>query len=136
MAKKLTAKQELDEAQAKVQEARLEESKAKDKYRKEVLEPKLRKMIGNCYYYMNSYGGNSKPWRLYAKILNINDDLDLIVERFQKTENNSIEFEVREELTYFHIPFENDGSWIKCTQATYSKARNKLLGILEERGSY
>lgn len=99
--------------------------------------PLLRKSVGKCFKYLNSYGGDSKLWPLYIKIVEINDkDMTFETLEFQKTSKNQIEirFENRSNFdgkNYFDDVW-GSGSYIKITNAEFNRARKSLLKKVKE----
>jgi hypothetical protein len=63
--------------------------------KKELIEktiPELKKYVGNCYKYINSYYGEKQLWPLYKKIISFNEQtMSFNVLRFQHTSRNDIE---------------------------------------------
>ena len=61
-------------------------------------EPAVKKLIGQCFKYRNSYGSGRKDWWLYSKVLGYNPrNQQLIICSYQRTSLEIIEIRVREE---------------------------------------
>lgn len=57
--------------QEKEKEIRAEILKQQDEREKVLLPEHRKKTVGQCFKYKNSYGGDSKPWFLYVKIVDV-----------------------------------------------------------------
>lgn len=96
--------------------------------------PKLPEMVGKCYKYRNSYGGDSSDWWLYKKITRFvkGDGVDfLLTEQFQITSNGRSTWETGSIICgpvmsrYGHIGL-GDG-YSEISENDYQKARVKFM---------
>jgi hypothetical protein len=104
----------------------------KEELTKKVM-PKAKKLIGKCYKYLNSYGGDQKPWWLYQKVVeikSINDEnkVWLKVNTFQKDCTGDINFK-KEEFGYRDLRDGDDYQEISSKE--YEMEKNKLIDILK-----
>lgn len=71
-------------------------------------------LVGICQKYRNSYGGDSKGWWLYRRIISV-DGQWCKAFRFQLTENSHIDFDL-------HIHDSINSSWITIPEAEFTAA--------------
>jgi hypothetical protein len=95
--------------------------------------PKAKKLIGKCYKYRNSYGGDQKPWWLYQKVVeikSINDEnrVWLKVNTFQQDCIGDINFK-KEEFGYCDL--RGGDNYQEISSKEYEMEKNKLIDILK-----
>jgi hypothetical protein len=107
--------------------------KIRDIEYKELVEksiPKLKQSIGKCYKYSNSYGGNTKRWPLYKKIISIDEKtMSFNSIEFQHTSMNIIEIKHNQ---VFNFNGENHfDSWgnnyTEISNSEFNKAKKSLI---------
>lgn len=69
----MTAQQRLSDAQRAFNAAISELNAAKEQHEQEVQIPEMRKHVGKCFKYRNSYGG-SDQWWTYVRVNSVTDD--------------------------------------------------------------
>lgn len=96
--------------------------------------PELRKLVGQCYKYRNSYGGGLSRWWLYGKVLSVNEKTcEVHTIEFQHTSMERIEIELDKKTTYRGRHFMKDGSYMPATNAEYNKAKKSLKRFVIEK---
>lgn len=101
----------------------------------EVSIPELRKSIGRCFKYKNSYGGNLDKWWLYKKIISINEkDMTFNTLEFQITSLNIIEVKLEQQYNFGGKSyFDNQGTWYtEIKPSEFNKARKMFLKKIEK----
>ena len=105
---------------------RIEEKKLKEKTL-----PKLRKDVGKCYKYMNSYGGNSSRWPLYIKIISIDERNNWFkVLEFQNTSENILEIRHNVKINFEGQNYFERYGWSnyqEITKSEFNAAKKRLL---------
>ena len=96
---------------------------------KQTVIPKLKKLVGKCYVFRNSYGRDVpfERWNLYIKILKL-DGENLVSEKFQLKPIDQADFFVD---TYTHI----DSKYKEITPEEYDKQRKLLIKKISD-GTY
>lgn len=98
----------------------------------EVSIPELRKSIGRTFKYRNSYGGDSKSWWLYVKILEVDiKDMTFKTIEFQKTSIDRIEIEFSHKYNYNGKNYFNGSYYTEIKPAEFEKARKEMLKTVE-----
>ena len=119
----------LKKAEKEVNKAFAKRSTARDKYDELVKVPALKKAIGECYRYHNSYGSDTDKWWLYTKIVGARNDGYVTVLNIQTTCSGHQELEVRFQDYPLHDGYERipETDFIKQWDL-WQKSVNKLLG--------
>lgn len=100
---------------------------ALDEIRLAEMKPKMERMIGKCFYYLNSFGGDEK-WKMYSKIIGIKDDsFQLIV--FQSDSMGTIEMKRESAISPNQLDYHL--FQVEITNETYMKEYNKVLKALK-----
>lgn len=95
----------------------------------EVNRPILRKSVGKCFKFLNSYGAVDAKWWLYAKIISIDEkNLNFVTVQFQHTSRKRVEIE------YEHVynfngrnRFNERDGWTEISVVEYNKAKESAL---------
>lgn len=122
----------LDELKKKRDTLNREIRDIEEKELEEKLLPQLKKQIGDCYVFVNSYGGSSPTWYLYYRVTGVNDDASFTVDSFQITGYGTIEIEHGKVLHNFRDDTFNDRSYKKITIEEYQKAQRDLLEFVKK----
>ena len=101
----------------------------------EVARPKLRKLVGRCFKYLNSYGDRNLPrWWVYAKVVDFKEsDLTFRTVRFQHTTRKRVEIEYEtvwnfEGCTRFGV----NSDWMPISTTEYNRARRTALQFVRK----
>ncbi len=94
----------------------------------EVYRPALRKYLGKCFKYQNSYGGDSKKWWLYARVTAFDEDaLSFGTLEFQRSSENIIEIKQYTHANYDgRNHFGSYSGWIPISESEYRLAKAEL----------
>ena len=96
------------------------------------IEPKMKRMIGKCFKYRNSYGSGSKDWWLYSKIIDYKpQDQVLVVCSYQRTSDGRIEITV-EETRHVAVSSEDHLFQIPITLKQFSANLDRAIKELEK----
>lgn len=95
--------------------------------------PEAKKLIGQCYKYRNSYGGDREPWWLYQKIVSIKSISDenrvwVKVNTFQKDCYEDVNFK-KQDLAIRNL---RGDFYQKITTEEYEMEKKKLVEILNK----
>jgi hypothetical protein len=104
----------------------------KEELTKKVM-PKAKKLIGKCYKYLNSYGGDRASWWLYRKVISIKSINDtnriwIIVNMFQRDCEGDINFK-KEELGFSDL--RGGDGYQEITLHEYESVKKELVDILK-----
>jgi len=92
--------------------------------------PILKKSVGKCFKYHNSYGGDSPRWWLYYKIISI-DEKNMVFTgvEFEKTSMDKVEINYDKKFN-FDGKFYFDGTnYVEITPKEYRIEAKKMLKI-------
>lgn len=103
-----------------------------DKLMEEKILPSLKKRIGKCYVYINSYGGGSEKWNLYHRVLNVDEEANYIIDSFQQCSDGRIEIETKTKFNYSGRDSLSDSSYKEITIEEYQEAQKKLLKVIKK----
>ena len=97
--------------------------------RNEVQRPILRKAVGKCFKFRNSYGGDRPKWWLYAKIVSFDEkEMTFNTVQFEHTSQPKIEVDYVRQYCYNGRNRFNEGDgWIAISAAEYEREAKKLL---------
>ncbi len=114
-------------------EARLLEAKAREieeRERDAVQRPILRKSVGKCFKFSNSYGGDYPRWPMYARVVSF-DEKEMTFEtvEFQHTSRQIIEISYERRHNYNGRDwFAEEGTgWEHISASEYERARKATL---------
>lgn len=109
-------------ARAKLQQAEEEE-------RNRVSRPILRKSVGKCFKYLNSYGGSDPKWWYYVRIVGFDEkNMRYTTVNFQHTSWEHIEIYNRQEFNFNgQSRFGVENGWFPITLAEYNREQRKVL---------
>ena len=97
---------------------------------KEMIEtslPKLKKIIGKCFKYHNSYGGNYERWWLYVKVLSIDEkNMTFNCVEFQRTSMDIAEIKLEKKYNFRGKNYFDGMSYAPISQSEYSRAKRAL----------
>ncbi len=123
-------KKSLDELKKIAGRAQHELSVALQAQSDAVLLPKLRKTVGKCFRYINSYGGHLTKWPLYVKVLSIDEKrMTFKVIEFQRTSMEIVEVKLDTEYNYNENHFDNR-NYIEISATEYNRAKRALLKFI------
>lgn len=120
--------EKINQLRQKANKARFALEEAEEQYRNETLLPEMRKLIGKCFKYYNSYGGDRARWNLYVKVIGLDKKtLNLKVVEFQKTSMGIVEIRLDSKITYRgeNQLVKSDG-YIPITTKEYNQAKSRL----------
>jgi len=108
---------------------RLRQAKADE--RDAVGRPLLRRQVGRCFTYSNSYGEGER-WPIYVRIVSFNEkDMSYETVQFQHTSMHNIEIEHRRTYNFEgRSSFGVDRGWTPIPLEEYEKARKQLLRLV------
>lgn len=86
--------------------------------------PKMKKLIGKCFKYRNSYGGDSQDWWLYIYVRGVKGT-DFITDQFQTCSDGRIEIELNKRTANVIV---ESGRYIETKE--YEKALKKMKDAL------
>ena len=94
----------------------------------EVSVPKLKKMVGQCFKYHNSYGVNHDRWWLYCKVKEVNEKtMEFTTVEFQRTSMEAIEVKLDRKFNFNGENFfDRMGGYIAITNSEYNRAKKSL----------
>lgn len=87
----MTLSEELEKARAESDAARKRMQSLDEKYFQQVLRPKMRRRIGECFRTRNTYG-SGEPWWLYVRIVDV-DESSFVTLNLERDCNGKIEIE-------------------------------------------
>jgi len=96
--------------------------------------PELRKMIGKCFKYLNSYGSSLPQWWLYTKIISIDEkNLSFICVQFQRTSLEKVEIELRRSFNWGGKHHFDGNNYIEIPASEYNRAKKQMKNFLIEK---
>lgn len=102
----------------------------------EVDRPILKKMVGKCYKFRNSYGSMSEGWWLYTCLtdyLECEDGSDVFLgEQYQVTENGEAEAKTRVEIPY-GSDWDMSSSYEEISKEEFEKGKDATLRELNNK---
>lgn len=125
----------LNKLKAEVNELNKQISDIEYKELKEVSIPELRKSLGRCFKYHNTYGGENKRWWLYKKIIGLNEkNMSYTTIEFQETSIGLIEIKNEQHYNFQGKSyFDNQGTWYtEIKPSEYEKAKRLMIKRLEK----
>lgn len=96
--------------------------------------PNLRKAVGKCFKYQNTYGvsDHCRRWPLYIKIIEINEEnMNFTAVQFQKTTLDRIDIEYRAVHNYKGENYFNNG-YEEISSSEYNRAKKSLLKFVND----
>ena len=101
--------------------------------RDRIQRPILRKLVGRCFRFTNSYGSGER-WPLYAKILSFDEKaMTFLATNFEHTTARRVEIEYRREYNFQgRSKFGVDSNWQPISTAEYNRAKKKMLRFVAE----
>jgi hypothetical protein len=104
----------------------------------EICVPRLKKQVGKCFKYHNSYGSTYEKWWLYSKILSIDEkNMSFKCIQFERTSLDKIEINLEYKSNYDgRDAFLEMGNWIEITPSEYNRAKKSLEKFILEKLSY
>ena len=103
----------------------------------EVNVPILKRSIGRCFKYHNSYGNERKRWWLYCKIVGINEkNMEFTVVAFEKTSLGNMTIDFERKYNFNGEFYFNTSHHTEITPREYRREANKMLkfttGLLKQ----
>lgn len=97
--------------------------------------PILKKSIGRCFKYHNSYGGNSEKWWLYLKINSIDEKtMTYTCTEFQRDSRERLEIKWDKKFNFKgEFCFDNYGQgYTEISLPEYNRAKKSILKLAEK----
>lgn len=124
----------LKKLKEKAEKARVAYQNEQEKYDNKIALPNLRKMVGKCFKYHNSYGGNLPRWFLYSKVISIDEKtLTFTCIEFQRTSLERVEVELTRKYNYRGENFFDGTNYIKISSSEYNRAKRSLLKFMQDK---
>src|SRR5579859_6870379 len=125
---KQTRPEKIARLEAKVGRLSRQLTNLREEENDEVHRPILRKSVGKCFKYLNSYGGyggDHEKWWLYARVVSFDEkNLTYKTVQFQHTSMQRVEIEY-ERCFNWQAGSYFDNSWIEITRIEYNEAARK-----------
>lgn len=129
--------EELEELRRKAAIARRKLDDAEEEERNKTIRPALRKTIGKCFKYINSYGGNLPRWPLYVKVIDMDEkSLTFSTIEFQRTSLDTVEVKLSQKYNFYGKNYMEGSGYIPIPNSEYNRAKKALLKFMEEKLSY
>jgi hypothetical protein len=99
----------------------------------EVSLPKLKKAIGKCYKYNNSYGcgDNCRAWPLYIQIVSIDEsNMQFKTIEFQYTTFGHVEVKTENKFNFNGKNYFNGKGYIEITNKEFNQAKKRFINTL------
>ena len=104
---------------------------AEDEIRNKIARPILRKSVGTCFKYINSYGGNHDRWNLYLKIVSFDEgSMSFTCVQFQRTSLDIVEVKLNQVYNFRGESYFNDTGYIKISKSEYNRAKKSILNTV------
>lgn len=124
----------LKELEVKANKARWAFQNKQDEYNNKIALPSLRKMVGKCFKYHNSYGGDLPRWFLYSKVISIDEKtLTFTCISFQRTSLERVEIELTKKFNFNGKNYFDGSNYIPVSTAEYNRAKNSLLKFMKDK---
>lgn len=106
-----------------------------EEYTKLLVLPSLRKMVGKCFKYINSYGGDiQKKWNLYIKIVSIDEkNISFTCVEFQRTSLEIVEVRLSKKYNWGGKNHFKDSNYIPIKNSEYNRAKKSLLKFITNK---
>jgi len=105
-----------------------------DAYNNEIAVPALRKAVGKCFKYINSYGGSYERWPLYLKIIDLDEkNLQFKTLEFQRTSLEIVEIKLDKKYNFGGKNYFSDSNYIEIPLSEYKRAAKTLLKFVNEK---
>lgn len=106
-----------------------------DEFTRLVSLPNLKKSVGKCFKYRNSYGGDSKKWYLYTKIVSIDEKtMTFTCVEFQRTSMDMVEIKYAYKYNWGgENAFKKYGNYIPIPDSEYNRAKKTLLKFVQDK---
>lgn len=126
---------ELEKLRQKAAEASIALYRAEDELKNKEVLPLLKKMLGKCFKYHNSYGGDYERWWLYAKVVAIDEKkYNITVVEFQRTSMEKIEVQLNKKTVFNgRLFFGEDSGYYPITRSEYNSAAKNLKKFIIEK---
>lgn len=122
---------DIEKLREKAAKANKELRDAEDKIVQETSLPMLRKSVGKCFKFINSYGGSYERWPLYIKIVSIDEKtLSFNTIEFQKTSLELAEAKLDKKWNFRGESYFNDSNYIEISKSEFNKARSNFKKLL------
>lgn len=118
----------LEKLKQKRQNIQQKINKLEEQEIEEISLPTLKKSVGKCFKFINSYGSSHPKWPLYLKIISI-DEKDLMFNTisFQITSLKNVEAKLEEKYNYRGRNYFDDTSYQEIPKAEFEKAKKQFL---------
>lgn len=127
MAKQSSEQAAIEQARERFNKAKKKLMEIEEEQRDRLVRPALRKSVGKCFVYQNSYGSGEK-WPLYAKVVSF-DEKDMTYEtvEFQQTSRNHIEIEHHRRYNFQGVSWYFQNGWTEISASIYNREKRKCL---------
>jgi len=124
--------------ETKLESLRMKAQKAQNAYREAEEEeknktsiPVLRKSVGKCFKFINSYGGDYQRWPLYIKIVSFDEKaMTFNTVEFQKTSMEIAEAKLERRWNFRGQTYFNNSSYIEIPKSEYERAKKNFKKLL------
>ena len=98
---------------------------------KETSLPELRKTVGKCFRFTNSYG-QGEDWPLYARVISLNEaEMSFQTVQFQHTSRKIVEIEYEKRYNWRGQDHFARDSWTEIPLSEYNEAKRKALKFVQ-----
>ena len=127
----MTRQEQINKLNEQLRELRIKVSSLEQAEANEVSRPLLRKSVGKCFIYSNSYGTGER-WPVYAKIVSFNErDVNFNTIQFQHTITKRVEIEYEVAHNWEGKNHFREGSgWTEISVAEYNRARRSAMKFI------
>jgi len=90
---------------------------------------KIKKLIGNCYRYRNSYSGGDDNWWMYVEVVGAGeyDHRGVVIETFQKT---TLKTEIERDTHSLYHTAEFDSGYQRISREEFNRGKQNVLNDL------
>ena len=106
--------------------------RALDEERDKVQRPILRRLIGKCFVYRNSYG-SGESWPLYLRIVGFDEKkMTYLAASFQNCTDGRVDFRLHDEHNFQgQHRFGVESGWVPISLRAYNKAKHETWKAVE-----
>ena len=124
----------LKDLEKKANKARWAFQNKQNEYNNKIALPNLRKMVGKCFKYHNSYGGDLPRWFLYSKVISIDEKtLTFTCISFQRTSLEKVDVELEKKFNFNGKNYFDGSNYIPVSSVEYNRAKKSLLKFMQDK---